>query len=43
MLIVSIGECMLALSGKVGGSARLAFGGDTFNTRLYFARLRLAP
>lgn len=43
MLIVSIGECMLELKGAVGGAARLAFGGDTFNTALYLARLRLAP
>jgi len=43
MLIVSIGECMLELKGTVGGTARLAFGGDTFNTALYLARLRLAP
>lgn len=43
MLIVSIGECMLELKGAVGGAAHLAFGGDTFNTALYLARLRLAP
>jgi 2-dehydro-3-deoxygluconokinase len=43
MLIVSIGECMLELAGSVGGAARLAFGGDTFNTTLYLARLGLEP
>ncbi len=43
MLIVSIGECMLELAGAVGGAARLAFGGDSFNTALYLARLGLAP
>lgn len=43
MLIVSIGECMLELAGAVGGAARLAFGGDAFNTTLYLARLGLAP
>ncbi|HYK26301.1 MAG TPA: sugar kinase [Steroidobacteraceae bacterium] len=43
MLIVSIGECMLELTGQTGGRARLAFGGDTFNTALYLARLKLAP
>ncbi|HXS27778.1 MAG TPA: sugar kinase [Steroidobacteraceae bacterium] len=43
MVIVSIGECMLELAGQVGGAARLAFGGDTFNTAIYLARLQLAP
>ncbi|MGH8221069.1 MAG: sugar kinase, partial [Steroidobacteraceae bacterium] len=43
MLIVSIGECMLELTAMVGGAARLTFGGDTFNTALYLARLKLAP
>jgi len=43
MLIVSIGECMLELTGQTGGPARVAFGGDTFNTTLYLARLKLAP
>lgn len=43
MLIVSIGECMLELTGQTSGPARLAFGGDTFNTALYLARLKLAP
>lgn len=41
--MVSIGECMLELAGSVGGAARLAYGGDTFNTALYLARLGLAP
>jgi 2-dehydro-3-deoxygluconokinase len=41
--IVCAGECMLELSGGVGAPARLAFGGDTFNTALYLARLGLAP
>jgi 2-dehydro-3-deoxygluconokinase len=43
MSIVCAGECMLELSGGVGASARLALGGDTFNTALYLARLGLAP
>jgi 2-dehydro-3-deoxygluconokinase len=43
MLIVSIGECMLELTGQTGAPARLGFGGDTFNTALYLARLKLAP
>ncbi len=43
MLIISIGECMLELVGTVGGAARLAVGGDTFNTALYLARLGLEP
>ena len=41
--IVCAGECMLELSGGIGAPARLAFGGDTFNTALYLARLGLAP
>ena len=41
--IVCAGECMLELSGGVGTAVRLAFGGDTFNTTLYLARLGLTP
>jgi 2-dehydro-3-deoxygluconokinase len=36
---VAIGECMIELSGGMGGAARLAFGGDTLNTAIYVARL----
>ncbi len=39
MLVVCAGECMLELSGHIGGPARLAFGGDTLNTAVYLARL----
>jgi len=43
MLIVCFGECMLELSGGVSAPARLGFGGDTFNTAVYLARLGLTP
>jgi 2-dehydro-3-deoxygluconokinase len=43
MNIVAVGECMLELSGGVAQPARLAFGGDTFNTALYLARFGHAP
>ncbi|GAA0652598.1 PfkB family carbohydrate kinase [Brevundimonas lenta] len=39
MKIVSFGECMLELSRSADGEAKLRFGGDTFNTALYLARL----
>ncbi len=39
MGFVAIGECMIELSGQIGGAARLAFGGDTLNTTIYVARL----
>lgn len=37
--VVSFGECMLELTRTAQGDARLRFGGDTFNTALYMARL----
>jgi 2-dehydro-3-deoxygluconokinase len=39
--IVAIGECMVELSDRPD-SCRLGFGGDTLNTALYLARLRMA-
>jgi 2-dehydro-3-deoxygluconokinase len=43
MLVVCTGECMLELSGRIGGPTRLAFGGDTLNTAVYLARLGVQP
>ena len=37
--IVSIGECMVELSRQPDGRFQLAYGGDTFNTAAYAARL----
>ncbi|HUS96105.1 MAG TPA: sugar kinase [Hyphomicrobiaceae bacterium] len=37
--IVSIGECMVELARTDSGQFQLAFGGDTFNTAVYAARL----
>lgn len=37
--IVSIGECMVELARGDDGCFQLAFGGDTFNTAVYMARL----
>jgi 2-dehydro-3-deoxygluconokinase len=37
--IVSIGECMVELARGDDGRFQLAFGGDTFNTSVYMARL----
>lgn len=37
--VVSFGECMLELTRTAQGEARLRFGGDTFNTAVYMARL----
>ena len=39
--LVSIGECMVELSRQPDGRFTLAFGGDTFNTAAYAARLGL--
>lgn len=37
--VLSIGECMIELSREDDGRFSLAFGGDTFNTAVYLARL----
>lgn len=37
--VASIGECMIELQCKPDGSITQAFGGDTFNTAAYMARL----
>ena len=37
--VVAIGECMVELSRASDGRFSLAFGGDTFNTAVYVARL----
>ncbi|MBW9087002.1 sugar kinase [Rhizobium wenxiniae] len=37
--VASIGECMVELQRKPDGSITQAFGGDTFNTAAYMARL----
>lgn len=37
--IAAFGECMLEVSGGLGTSAKLSFGGDTLNTSVYLARL----
>jgi 2-dehydro-3-deoxygluconokinase len=37
--LVSIGECMVELSRQPDGRFSLAYGGDTFNTAVYTARL----
>jgi len=36
--IVFIGECMLELQGSAFGAMQQSYGGDTFNTAVYFAR-----
>ena len=38
-VILSIGECMVELARTGDGRFEMAFGGDTFNTALYLARL----
>jgi len=40
--LLSIGECMVELSRHADGRFSLAYGGDTFNTAVYAARLGLA-
>ena len=35
MRFVSVGECMIEMSGGDGGQYRLGFAGDTFNTSWY--------
>lgn len=40
--LVSIGECMIELSRQSDGRFSLAYGGDTFNTAVYAARLGLS-
>lgn len=37
--VAFIGECMIELQKRADGSIRQSFGGDTFNTAAYFARL----
>ena len=37
--IAVIGECLIELSGSAFGTLQQSFGGDTFNTALYMARL----
>ncbi|MGI9521939.1 MAG: sugar kinase [Hyphomicrobiaceae bacterium] len=37
--IVAVGECMIELARGIDGRFALAFGGDTFNTAVYAARL----
>ncbi len=37
--VVSIGECMIELSRQSDGRFSLGYGGDTFNTAIYLARL----
>ena len=37
--VVAIGEVMVELAVAVGGTARLGYAGDTFNTAIYLARL----
>ncbi len=39
--LLSIGECMIELARRADGGFNLAFGGDTFNTAIYAARLGL--
>jgi 2-dehydro-3-deoxygluconokinase len=39
MRFVSVGECMIEMSGGEGGSYRLGFAGDTFNTSWYVRAL----
>jgi 2-dehydro-3-deoxygluconokinase len=39
--LLSIGECMIELARRADGSFSLAFGGDTFNTAIYAARMGL--
>ncbi|MCK5931914.1 MAG: sugar kinase [Fulvimarina manganoxydans] len=42
MRILSIGECMIEMSGGAGGAWHLGFAGDTLNT-LWYARASLDP
>lgn len=37
--IAMIGECMIEMQDRGGGAITMAFGGDTFNTAAYMARL----
>jgi sugar/nucleoside kinase (ribokinase family) len=39
--LLCIGECMVELARGSDGDFRLAFGGDTFNTAIYAARMGL--
>lgn len=41
--LIAFGECMVELARVDGNAFQLAFGGDTFNTAVYFARLTGAP
>lgn len=40
--LISVGECMVELARGADGRFGLAFGGDTFNTAVYAARLGIA-
>ena len=42
MQFLSIGECMIEMSGDAGGNWRMGFAGDTLNT-LWYARAGLDP
>jgi 2-dehydro-3-deoxygluconokinase len=42
MRVVAIGECMVELAQDGGGTFRLGYAGDTFNTAIYLSRLGLA-
>lgn len=37
--VVLVGECLIELNGEPFGALRQSYGGDTFNTALYLARL----
>jgi 2-dehydro-3-deoxygluconokinase len=39
--IIAFGECMIEVSGALGGAGHVGFGGDTFNTAVYLARASL--
>ena len=36
--VLALGECVLELAPRHGGSHRLAFGGDVYNIALYLKR-----
>jgi 2-dehydro-3-deoxygluconokinase len=39
--LLSVGECMIELARRADGGFSIAFGGDTFNTAIYAARMGL--
>jgi 2-dehydro-3-deoxygluconokinase len=39
--IVAFGECMIEISGALGGPGQIGYGGDTLNTAVYMARAGL--